>query len=48
MCRPEITLHYLTLKELRNYIAYLKPSFSIQETEIIANYLLQLNESKNY
>jgi len=37
----------LTLKELRNYVEYFKPSFSVRETQMIANYLLHLNESYN-
>jgi hypothetical protein len=37
----------LTLKELRNYVEYFKPSFSVKETQMIANYLLCLNESNN-
>jgi hypothetical protein len=37
----------LTLKELRNYVEYFKPSFSVKETQMIANYLLRLNESNN-
>lgn len=37
----------LTLKELRNYVEYFKPSFSVKETQTIANYLLRLNESNN-
>lgn len=37
----------LTLKELRNYVEYFKQSFSTKEIEMIANYLLQLNESNN-
>lgn len=37
----------LTLKELRNYVEYFKPSFSVKETHMIANYLLYLNESNN-
>jgi hypothetical protein len=37
----------LTLKELRNYVEYFKSSFSRKETQMISNYLLQLNESIN-
>jgi len=37
----------LTLKELRNYVEYFKPSFSVKETQMVANYLLHLNESNN-
>jgi len=37
----------LTLKELRNYVEYFKPCFSSKETQLISNYLLQLNESNN-
>lgn len=37
----------LTLKELRNYVEFFKPSFSVRETHMIANYLLYLNESNN-
>ena len=37
----------LTLKELRNYVEYFKPCFSRKETQMISNYLLQLNESNN-
>lgn len=34
----------LTLKELRNYVEYFKPIFSVKETQTIANYLLRLIE----
>ena len=37
----------LTLKELRNYVEYFKHSFSTKETQMIAEYLLRLNESNN-
>lgn len=37
----------LTLKELRNYVEYFKSIFSKKETQMISNYLLQLNESKD-
>ena len=33
----------LSLKELRNYVEYFKPSFSNNETQMIASYLLRLN-----
>jgi hypothetical protein len=33
----------LTLKELRSYVEYFKPSLSIMETRAIANYLLRIN-----
>nr|WP_298659969.1 nuclease-related domain-containing protein [uncultured Flavobacterium sp.] len=37
----------LTLSELCNYIEYFKPNLSPKETQTIANYLLELNESRN-
>ncbi len=44
--KPNYEFQYvkvLTLNELCEYISYFKPIFSIAETEIIANYLLDLN-----
>ena len=38
----------LTLHELLNYVTYFKPTFSTQETEGIANYLVRLNREKEY
>lgn len=37
----------LTLNELKNYVEYFKPIFSKNETELMANYLLRINGSKN-
>ena len=37
----------LTLKELYKYIQYFKPSFSVMETHLIANYLLKINGQNN-
>jgi len=37
----------LTLKELYKYIEYFKPSFSVMETHLIANYLLKINGQNN-
>lgn len=37
----------LTLSELCNYIECFKPNLSPKETQTIANYLLELNESRN-
>lgn len=34
----------LTLKELRNYVAFFKPIFSNDETALIAKYLINRNE----
>jgi len=33
----------LTLKELLRYVIYFKPSFSGNDTQLIADYLLRLN-----
>jgi len=38
----------LTLNEVRNYVEYFKPIFSIKETQQIANYLLRLVGSNSY
>ena len=37
----------LTLKELRKYVEYFTPCLSIREVQIITNYLLRVNESKD-
>jgi len=37
----------LSLKELLSYVKYFKPSFSNKETQMIANYLLNLNGQNN-
>ncbi|MEO6132879.1 MAG: hypothetical protein ABIQ02_13600, partial [Saprospiraceae bacterium] len=37
----------LTLKELRNYVEYFKPGFSLMETKLIANHLLKLSDRIN-
>lgn len=36
----------LTINELLGYVTYFKPSFSNQETQEIANYLLSLTNQK--
>jgi len=44
--KPDYEFQYvkvLTLSELRDYIGYFKPIFTIAETEIIASYLLNLS-----
>ncbi len=38
----------LTLKELCHYVEYFKPVFSLEETKMIANYLLRLSGSNDY
>jgi hypothetical protein len=37
----------LTLKELCHYVEYFKPIFSLEETQMIANYLLRLSGSNS-
>ena len=47
--KPQEEFQYvkvLTLNELLGYINYFKPTFSIKETQTIADFILRINEQK--